>query len=76
MSLSLCFVDCYIQEETFVLTQYLGLFARIAIYDPAFFIGFIEIASQQCDPPQPNLMSLVLETWFDKVKFLINYCFL
>ncbi|RUS22823.1 armadillo-type protein [Endogone sp. FLAS-F59071] len=54
------------EAETFVLTQYLGLFARIVIYDPAFFIEFIEVASQRCDPSQPNLMSLVLETWFDK----------
>ncbi|RUS25970.1 armadillo-type protein, partial [Jimgerdemannia flammicorona] len=54
------------REQAFILTQYLGVFARIVIYDPAFFLGFIEAAGQRCDPPQLNLLSLVLEKWFDK----------
>ncbi|CAO3687345.1 unnamed protein product [Umbelopsis vinacea] len=54
------------KEYAFILTQYLSIFARIAIFDPSFFLRFIDLAGQQFNPPQPELLGVFLDNWFGK----------
>ncbi|KAJ2963896.1 hypothetical protein NQZ79_g1053 [Umbelopsis isabellina] len=54
------------KEYAFILTQYLSIFARIAIFDQSFLLKFTEVAGQQFNPPQPGLLGAFLDNWLDK----------
>ncbi|KAH8554929.1 armadillo-type protein [Umbelopsis sp. PMI_123] len=54
------------KEYAFILTQYLSIFARIAIFDLSIFLNFIEMAGQQFNPTQPGLLGAFIDNWLDK----------
>lgn len=56
----------YLQTSTLILTEYIYLFARIALADSQVFLQLVSAAALQLNQKESYLMEGLLDQWWGK----------